>query len=146
MVTPSNVGTASVESRRAVIAGVLITVAVFVAGLTWAKWMPYVSKATTAARTHHWSGSDILSVGGVRAGDAPSWHAATTFLHAYVASIWPALVTALMISACVQALVPGAWLPRMLNRRRLFSSALAGGVASMPSMMCACCSAPVAVT
>jgi uncharacterized protein len=81
----------------------------------------------------------------VRPGDHPSWHAATTFFHAYVSSIWPALVVALLISASVQALLPRSWLPRVLNRRRLVSSGLAGGIAGMPSMMCTCCAAPVAV-
>lgn len=145
MVASSNAATASVGSRRAVTAGVLVTVVVVIAGLAWAKWLPYVGRAFAAARTHHWSGSDVLGVGGVRAGDAPSWHAAVTFLHAYVAAIWPALLVAMLISACVQALVPRSWLPRLLNRHGAVSSAAVGGVASMPSMMCACCSAPVAV-
>ncbi|MEE6139596.1 permease [Mycobacterium sp. 050128] len=135
-----------IQGRVGVTVGVLVTVAVFVVGLLWAKWTPYLAKALKAQRTHHWSGSNILAVGGVRAGDTPTWHAATTFFHAYFASIWPALVVALLISASVQALVPRAWLPRVLNRRGLISSALAGGVASMPSMMCTCCAAPVAVT
>ncbi|WP_245604713.1 hypothetical protein [Mycobacterium genavense] len=60
-------------------AGVLVALSVFVGGLLWAKWTPYVGKALKAQRTHHWSGSNILAVGGVRAGDAPTWHAATTF-------------------------------------------------------------------
>jgi uncharacterized protein len=132
--------------RAGITIGVLLAAAVFVIGLVWAKWTPYLSKALTAQRTHHWSGSSILAVGGVRAGDGPTWHAATTFCHAYFLSIWPALVVALLISASVQALVPRSWLPRLLNRRRLISSGLAGGVASMPSMMCTCCAAPVAVT
>ncbi|WAC89676.1 permease [Mycobacterium sp. Aquia_213] len=136
----------SSRGRTSVTIGVLVTLGVFVVGLLWAKWTPYVGKALAAQRTHHWSGSSILAVGGVRAGDAPTWHAATTFFHAYFASIWPALVVALLISSSVQALVPRAWLPRVLNRRGLVSSALAGGVASTPSMMCTCCAAPVAVT
>ena len=143
----SSAAAAAVGVRRGkVAAGLLLTAAVVLIGLTWAKWVPYVNKASAAARTHHWSGSNILGVGGVRAGDAPSWHAATTFLHTYVAAIWPALVVALLISACVQALVPRTWLPRLLNREHPVSSAASGAVASLPSMMCACCSAPVAVT
>ncbi|WNG85311.1 permease [Mycobacterium sp. ITM-2016-00317] len=81
-----------------------------------------------------------------RGGDAPSWHAATTFFHAYVGAIWPALLVALLLSACVQAFVPRSWLPRLLNRSNPFTSAVSGGAAGMPSMMCACCAAPVAVT
>jgi uncharacterized membrane protein YraQ (UPF0718 family) len=137
---------ADAGSRRALIAGIALTVAVLVAGLFLAKWMPYVAKATAAARTHHWSGSDILRVGGVHAGDAPSWHAATVFFHAYVTAIWPALLTALLVSACVQTFVPRTWLPRLMNHRGTVTTALAGGAAAMPSMMCACCAAPVTVT
>ncbi len=85
-------------------------------------------------------------MGGVRAGDHPTWHAATSFFQAYLSSIWPALVVALLISASIQALLPRSWLPSALNRRRSTWSALAGGVAGMPSMMCMCCAAPVAVT
>ncbi|WP_406816158.1 permease [Mycobacterium sp. M23085] len=126
--------------------GVLFASTVFVTGLLWAKWMPYVTKAMSAGRTHHWSGSNILTVGSVHAGDNPSWRAAATFFHAYWSSIWPALVVALLISASVQALLPHSWLPRALNRRHPISSGLAGGVAGLPSMMCTCCAAPVAVT
>lgn len=137
---------AETDSRRALIVGVAVTAAVLVAGLLWAKWLPYLAKAAAAARTHHWPGSDILRIGGVRPGDAPSWHAATTFFDAYVTAIWPALLVALVVSACVQAFVPQEWLPRLLNRRHPVSTGAAGAVASMPSMMCACCAAPVAVT
>lgn len=134
------------STRRATVIGSAITVLVAIAGLTWAKWVPYVGKALHAARTGQWSGTDILHAGGVTAGDGPSWHAATTFFTAYVGAIWPALVVALVLSACVQAFLPRSWLPALLNRRRPVSSAAAGAAAGMPSMMCACCSAPVAVT
>jgi hypothetical protein len=146
MAAPPRVNAIGIQGRVGVAIGVVVTSAVFLAGLLWAKWVPYVGKALRAQRSHHWSGSSILSVGGVRAGDGPTWHAATTFFHAYFLSIWQALAAALLISASVQALVPRSWLPRVLNRRRLISSALAGGVAGMPSMMCTCCAAPVAVT
>lgn len=139
-------GAAPVRTRRATATGVAATVVVAVVGLTWAKWEPYLGKAFAAARTHEWSGKDILAVGGVQAGDGPSWHAATTFFHSYVGAIWPALVVALVLSACIQAFLPRSWLPRVVNRRSLISSAAVGGVAGTPSMMCACCAAPVAVT
>ncbi|MEE6177636.1 permease [Mycobacterium sp. 050134] len=135
-----------VRSRAGLAVGVGVTLMVFVAGLAWAKWTPYAAKALKARRTHHWPGSDILTTGGVRPGDDPTWHAATTFFHAYLSSIWPALVVALLMSASVQALVPPTWLPRLLNRRHVLSSAFAGAVASTPSMMCTCCTAPVAIT
>lgn len=140
-------GNAIHTDRRAnVAAGVLVALALFVVGLLWAKWLPYAGKAATAHRTHHWPGSSVLTVGGVHPGDRPTWHAAATFFRAYVASIWPALVAALLISASVQALIPRSWLPRALNRHGRLSTALAGGAAGMPTMMCTCCAAPVAVT
>ncbi|WP_082956410.1 permease [Mycobacterium sp. E787] len=146
MAAPLSVNAIRTPGRAAAAIGVAVTLAVFVAGLTWAKWTPYAAKALKAHRTHRWPASNILSAGGVRAGDAPTWHAATTFFHAYFLSIWQALVVALLLSASVQALLPRAWLPRLLNRRGPLTSALAGGVAGMPSMMCTCCAAPVAVT
>lgn len=132
--------------RPDVAIGVSVTGAVFVLGLLWAKWAPYAAKAARAQRTHRWPGAGILTVGGVHAGDRPTWGAATTFFHAYVSSIWPALVVALLVSASLQALLPRTWLRCALNRRRLLSSALAGGAAGMPSMMCTCCAAPIAVS
>ncbi|WP_082964221.1 permease [Mycobacterium sp. E796] len=146
MALPLSVNAIRSPGRAGVALGAVATAAVFVTGLLWAKWTPYVTKALRAQRTHHWPGSNILTVGGVHSGDAPTWHAATTFFHAYVLSIWQALVVALLISASVQAFIPRSWLPRVLNRRRLVSTAVAGGLAGMPSMMCTCCAAPVAVT
>jgi uncharacterized membrane protein YraQ (UPF0718 family) len=143
---PLSVNAIRAPRRGAVAIGVAVTVVVFVAGLVWAKWLPYAAKTLKAQRSHHWPAPNILAVGGVRAGDGPTWHAATTFFHAYFLSIWQALVVALLVGASVQALLPRSWLPRALNRRGVLSSALAGGLASMPSMMCACCAAPVAVT
>ncbi|WP_156689315.1 permease [Mycobacterium sp. Marseille-P9652] len=142
----ASVSSTSAWGRRGGAIGVGVALAVFVAGLAWAKWSPYAAKAFALRRHHHWSASNILTTGGVRAGDRPTWHAATTFFHAYLSSIWPALVVALLISASAQALVPRTWFPRLFNRRRVLSSALAGAVASTPSMMCTCCTAPVAVT
>ena len=146
MTAPLSVKTIGERNRVALAAGAAVTAAVFVLGLLWAKWTPYARKAATLFRTHRWPGSDILAVGGVHVGDRPSWHAATTFFHAYLASVWQALLVALLISASVQALTPRAWMQRALNRRGPQRSALAGGAAGMPSMMCTCCAAPVAVT
>jgi uncharacterized membrane protein YraQ (UPF0718 family) len=139
-------GTTGGLGGRAALVGVLIAVAVAVAGLFWAKWWPYQAKARDLATTHTWAGSSIFGVGGVQPGDAPSWSAATSFTSAYLQSVWKALVVALLISAALQTLVPRTWLLRILNRRHRVSSALAGGLAATPSMMCTCCTAPVAVT
>jgi uncharacterized membrane protein YraQ (UPF0718 family) len=128
------------------VAGVLVAAVVFVVTLLWAKWLPYAARASDLQAGGAWSGSSVLGVGGVRPGDPPSWHAATSFAAAYIQAVWKALVAALLISAALQSLVPQAWLLRLLNRRGRMSSALAGGLCSTPSMMCTCCTAPVAVS
>jgi uncharacterized membrane protein YraQ (UPF0718 family) len=132
--------------RAVAVTGVLIAAVIFAVVLWWAKWWPYGAKIGGLRASHTWSGSSILGVGGVRPGDAPSWHAATSFTWAYLLAVWKALVAALLISAALQALVHRTWLLRVMNRRGRWSEALAGGLASTPSMMCTCCTAPVAVT
>ena len=124
----------------------LLALVVAAAALLWAKWLPYEAKTVTLSGTHTWEGGNILTAGDVQPGDAPSWHAATSFTASYVASIWKALVAALLISAAVHAFVPRTWLLRVLDRRGPLRSAAAGGLLSTPSMMCTCCTAPVAAT
>ena len=133
-------------TRRVAAAGVLLAAVVAVAVLLWAKWLPYEAKVATLGDTRTWSGSSVLGVGGVQPGDAPTWHAATTLFTTYLQAIWKALVAALLISAAVQAFVPRAWLLRLLNRPGRLRSAAVGGLVSTPSMMCTCCTAPVATT
>ena len=133
-------------TRRTAAAGLLLAAVIAVAVLLWAKWVPYQAKVAGLSESHAWDGSSILTVGGVRPGDAPSWHAATTFTTTYLQAIWKALVAALLISAAVQAFVPRAWLLRVLNRPGRLRSAAVGGLVSTTSMMCTCCTAPVAAT
>ncbi|MGY1792344.1 permease [Geodermatophilus sp. SYSU D00525] len=133
-------------ARTAAVVGTLLALGVAVAVLLWAKWLPYGARVASLHATHTWDGGSILAVGGVEPGDAPSWHAATTFTGTYLAAVWEALVAALLISAAVQALVPRAWLLRVLDRRSTLGSAAVGGLVSTPSMMCTCCTAPVAAT
>lgn len=133
-------------ARLSTVGSVAVAALVFVVGLWWAKWWPYAGKVLALAGGSTWPGGSVLSVGGVRPGDPPSWHAATSFLTAYLGAVWPALVAALLISAAARALLPVSWLPRLLNRDGRWSSAVLGGLLSTPSMMCTCCGAPVAVT
>jgi uncharacterized membrane protein YraQ (UPF0718 family) len=131
--------------RRAVVITVAVAAVLAVVVLLWSKWLPYADRIGQLAGTGTWSGSDVLSVGGVRPGDPPSWAAAVSFTQAYVAAVWKALVAALLISAALQALVPRTWLLRLLDRPGRLRSAAMGGLVSTPSMMCTCCTAPVAV-
>lgn len=128
------------------VAGLILASVVAGLVLLWAKWWPYGAKALAVHGTHTWTGSDLLTFGGVRPGDPPSWHAATTFFAAYLPAIWKALVAALLISAAVQAFIPRALLLRLMNRRGVLRSAAVGGLLSTPTMMCTCCTAPVAAT
>lgn len=139
-------GLRAAPPRRSTLALALVAGLIVAGALTWAKWLPYAAKAGGLAGSHSWSGSSVLQVGGVQPGDGPSWHAATSFTSAYVLAVWKALVAALLISAALQALVPRTWLLRVLDRPHRLSAALAGGLASTPSMMCTCCTAPVATT
>ena len=144
--TRSDPPTAPGMPTAAALTGVVLVVVLAAVALLWAKWLPYTAKAAGLGTSHHWSGSSILTVGGVRPGDAPTWAAATSFLSAYVTAVWKALLAALLISAAVQALVPTNWLVRLMNRRGRIGSAAMGGLLSTPSMMCTCCTAPVATT
>lgn len=123
----------------------IVAVAVLTAGLLlWAKWIPYAGQLTELAGTRAWDGSDILRVGGVRAGDPPSWSAAVNFTTAYAAAVGEALLAALVISAAVQACLPPDWTARVFGRRSGLGAAAAGSALATPGMMCTCCAAPVA--
>lgn len=145
--TNASLAAPTTTRRRAVVTAALLAAAgVFVAALLWSKWLPYAHKIVTLAGSHSYPRGDILTVGGVHAGDAPSWHAATSFASTYFTAIWKALVAALLISAAVSALVPAGWAARLVNRRSPLAAAAVGGLASTPSLMCTCCTAPVAAT
>jgi uncharacterized membrane protein YraQ (UPF0718 family) len=133
-------------ARDRTVAGVLVAAAIFGVTLLWAKWWPYAGRIGELGSGHTWPGTDILAVGGVRPGDAPSVHAATSFAAAYFLAIWKALAAALFIAAALQTLVPRGALLRLLGRRGGLAGAVVGGLASTPSMMCTCCAAPVAAT
>jgi uncharacterized membrane protein YraQ (UPF0718 family) len=106
------------------------------------KWDPYVHKAIKAA-TDHTLGPSILT--GTAAAPPPvSVGAAFAYAVKYFLAIWQALVAGLLLGAGVEVLVPRDLLLRLLGRPGA-KSALVGGLAAVPSMMCTCCSAPLAV-
>ncbi|GGC90098.1 membrane protein [Tersicoccus solisilvae] len=113
---------------------------VVLAGFAWAKWVPYAGRASTLAGTHTWSGSSIF----VGAGSAPSLTGALRFTGAYAAAVWPAAVVGITVGAALESLVPRHWLVRLLARRSRLAQGVAGGVLALPTMMCSCCTAPVA--
>ena len=121
---------------------VAIFAIVAVAGLFYVKWFPYYNRAFVAASKHA-IGKSIL-MGDAAHAPAPSWDAAVAYALAYGKAIWQAMVLGLLLGSAVQALLPAQWVARLLGGRG-FGSALAGGMLSLPGMMCTCCAAPVVV-
>ncbi|MDA8382783.1 MAG: permease [Betaproteobacteria bacterium] len=115
---------------------------VAVAGVFYAKWDPYFHKIFHVAVTHS-LGPSIVSGNGAAA-PAPSFPAAWGWGVQYFKAIWVALIVGLLVGSGVEALLPRRWLWRVLGNGTVRSSALAGCLA-IPSMMCTCCSAPIAV-
>lgn len=78
-------------------------------------------------------------------GAGPTLAGGWSFTVAYFEAVWKAVVVALVVAAGLESLVPRRWLVRVLTRRTRLGQGAVGGLASMPSMMCSCCTAPVAV-
>ena len=121
---------------------VTVFVVLAVAGLLYVKWLPYYNRAFVAA-SQHAIGKSIL-MGTAAQAPAPSWNAALTYALAYGKAIWQAMVLGLLLGSAVQALLPADWVSRLLGKTQ-FGSVLAGGILSLPGMMCTCCAAPVVV-
>lgn len=130
--------------RTSAVVGLFLFLVVLLAMLAWAKWLPYAHKipATAASRS---LGVSILT-GKLAAPPPPSLQAAISYTIAYLGAIWPALVAGLLIAAALETFLPPALLFRLLAGRAWGSAAIRGGACSLPSMMCTCCAAPIAVT
>lgn len=129
-------------TRRTAFLGLAIVVVVAAIGLSWAKWLPYAQRVGALAASGSWKGSSVLSAG---AGENP-FVRAWDFTLVYGTAVWKALLVALVVATVVDVLVPKRWLVRALGRRTPIGGSVAGGLASLPGMMCTCCSAPLAVT
>jgi uncharacterized protein len=137
-------GTTAPTAR--VVAALAAFAAIMVGGLLYAKWWPYAHKTATALATHAFSAKSSVT-GGAKAPPALSWHAVWAFATGYFKAVWVALLAALVISSAMEALVPRRWLRRVLTSGpRFLGSAAAGAALAVPSMMCTCCTAPLAVT
>jgi uncharacterized membrane protein YraQ (UPF0718 family) len=133
----------STRETRPYLTGVLVFVVLAVAGVFYAKWDPYYGKLLTVAATHT-LGPSIVT-GTARTAPPVGVQAALSYFVSYFKAIWVALVVGLVIGAGVQTLIPERWLLTVLGRGG-FQSAAVAAAAAVPSMMCTCCSAPVAVS
>jgi uncharacterized membrane protein YraQ (UPF0718 family) len=113
---------------------------VAVIGLAYVKWLPYAQRAQVAAERHSIGGSILM--GQASQPPAPSWDAALGYALAYGGAIWKAMVLGLLLGSALQALLPARAIGRALGATG-FGSVLAGGLLSLPGMMCTCCAAPV---
>ncbi len=120
----------------------MLLLLIAIVGLFYVKWFPYYQKAFVAANTHA-IGKSILMGTASNAPD-PSIQSAIDYAIAYGNAIWKAMVLGLLLGSGVQALLPRQWVARALGGSG-FGSVMAGGLLSLPGMMCTCCAAPVVV-
>jgi uncharacterized membrane protein YraQ (UPF0718 family) len=125
------------------VVGLVAFLVIAIAGLTWAKWNPYLHRAMTVAATHQ-LGASILS-GSRLAPPEPSIGAAIDYALSYFRAIWTALVAGLLVAAATETLIPRRWLLRVMSGRGQLGGVVAGLLA-VPCMMCTCCSAPATVS
>ena len=130
------------RSRQQSVLLALVALAIVLIGLSWAKWLPYADRVAGLASGGSWPGTSILTAG---SGENP-FVRAWTFTWAYTEAVWKALAVALVVSACLDVLLPKRWLLHVLDRRSTLSRSMAGGLAALPGMMCTCCCAPLTVT
>ncbi len=119
---------------------IVIFMAVAAAGLLYVKWWPYFQKVISASATHS-IGPSIL---GDQAASASPWVTAWDYAKVYFQSIWKAALLGVLLGSLIQVLLPSRWLLKVLGKTS-FGSTAAGGLASIPGMMCTCCAAPMAV-
>ncbi|MDN4074166.1 permease [Fictibacillus terranigra] len=119
---------------------IVIFMAIAAAGLLYVKWWPYFQKAISASATHS-IGPSIL---GDQSASSSPWAASWDYAKVYFQSVWKAALLGILLGSLIQVLLPSRWLLKVLGKTS-FGSTAAGGLASIPGMMCTCCAAPMAV-
>ncbi len=122
---------------------VVLFIALAAGGVFVAKWSPYFAKVFSVAASHT-LGASIVT-GPHRAAPPIGAAAAVSYAVAYVKDIWMAFIAGLVIAAGIESLLPDGWLVSLLGRTS-WGSASVAAAAAIPSMMCTCCSAPIAVS
>ena len=127
-------------SRMSVYGGILIFFALAIVGLFFVKWSPYYAKGFLAAQNHS-IGTSIVS-GGQSVSPGVSLQAGLDYSIAYMKAIWQALVLGLVLGAGIETALPRTPLLRLFTGSK---GPLRATAFALPSMMCTCCAAPVAV-
>ena len=117
----------------------LTVLAIALGLLAWAKYLPYATKIPAVLSAGDVGPSSLPVPGVVSVGTG--W----SFTVAYLAAVWKALVAGLVLAAAVQVLLPGAWLRRSLGTAGGLAGGVRGGLWSLPTLMCSCCAAPMAL-
>jgi len=130
------------QNRLASATGILVFILIAIAGLFYVKWHPYYTRVYVA-QLHHSIGHSIL-MGDADQPPAPSPKAALDYAYAYGKAIWQAMVLGLLLGSAAQELLPKRWIVKLLGKTD-FGSVVAGGLLSIPGMMCTCCAAPVVI-
>jgi uncharacterized membrane protein YraQ (UPF0718 family) len=120
--------------------GIVFFFALAIVGLFYVKWSPYFTTALVAAQDHT-LGASIVS-GNLPASPGVSLQAGLAYSVAYLKAIWQALLLGLALGAGIEVLLPHARLSQLFvgSKGPLRATAFA-----IPSMMCTCCGAPIAV-
>lgn len=127
-------------SRFSAWGGIVFFFALATAGLFFVKWSPYYAKGFHAAQDHT-LGTSILS-GNLPASPELGLRAGLDYSIAYLKAIWQALALGLALGAGVETLLPRVPLNRLFSGSK---GALRATAFAVPSMMCTCCAAPIAV-
>jgi uncharacterized protein len=138
MTTP--LGARAAVSRISAHSGIVFFFAVAIVGLFFVKWSPYYAKGFLAAHNHTLGGS-IVS-GKLPTSPAVGLQAGLDYSIAYLKAIWQALLLGLALGAGVEALLPRVRLNQLFSGSK---GPLRAGAFAIPSMMCTCCCAPIAV-
>jgi hypothetical protein len=118
----------------------LLFFALAIGGLFYVKWSPYYAKAFIAAQDHT-LGPSIVS-GNLAAPPGVGWQAGVAYSIAYLKAIWQALLLGLALASAIEAWLPRATLGRLFAGSK---GSLRATAFALPSMMCTCCCAPIAV-
>jgi uncharacterized membrane protein YraQ (UPF0718 family) len=133
-------GIAFFFARLSVLGGMVSFFALAIVGLFYVKWSPYYATALVAAHDRT-LGASIVS-GHLSAAPVVSLQAGFAYSVAYLKVTWQALVLGLALGAGITVLLPRARLSQFFAGSK---GSLRATAFAIPSMMCTCCSAPIAV-